>query len=64
MSGYAARPAGVRALYDHGVDTRARTAANRRLLADFFDGLDEDQLRARSLCDAWTVREVSTTLEK
>jgi len=44
--------------YDHGVDTRARTAANRRLLADFFDGLDEDQLRARSLCDAWTVREV------
>jgi uncharacterized protein (TIGR03083 family) len=40
------------------VDTRARTAANRRLLADFFDGLDEDQLRARSLCDAWTVREV------
>lgn len=58
MSGYAARPAGVGALYDHGVDTRARTAANRRLLADFFDGLDEDQLRARSLCDAWTVREV------
>jgi hypothetical protein len=38
--------------------TRARTAANRRLLADFFDGLDEDQLRERSLCDAWTVREI------
>jgi uncharacterized protein (TIGR03083 family) len=41
-----------------GVDTRARTAENRRLLADFFDGLDEDQLQVRSLCDAWTVREV------
>lgn len=36
----------------------ARTAANRRTLADFFDGLDEDQLQRRSLCDAWTVREV------
>jgi uncharacterized protein (TIGR03083 family) len=40
------------------VDCRARTAANRRLLADFFDGLDEDQLQTRNLCDAWTVREV------
>jgi uncharacterized protein (TIGR03083 family) len=40
------------------MDVHARTAANRRRLADFFDGLDEDQLRARSLCDAWTVREV------
>jgi uncharacterized protein (TIGR03083 family) len=40
------------------MDVRARTAANRRLLADFFDGLDEDQLQTRSLCDAWTVREV------
>jgi uncharacterized protein (TIGR03083 family) len=40
------------------VDIEARTAANRRRLADFFDGLDEDQLRARSLCDAWTVQEV------
>ncbi len=28
------------------------------MLADFFDGLDEDQLQTRSLCDAWTVREV------
>ena len=35
-----------------------RTAANRQLLADFFDGLDDDQLQIRSLCDAWTVREV------
>jgi uncharacterized protein (TIGR03083 family) len=40
------------------VEIQARTAANRRALADFFDGLDEDQLRTRSLCDAWTVREV------
>jgi len=35
-----------------------RTAANRRLLADFFDSLDRDQLDVRSLCPAWTVREV------
>jgi uncharacterized protein (TIGR03083 family) len=40
------------------VDIHARTAANRRLLADFFDSLDEHQLQTRSLCDAWTVREV------
>jgi uncharacterized protein (TIGR03083 family) len=40
------------------MDIRARTAANRRLLADFFDGLDEEQLDTASLCDAWTVREV------
>jgi uncharacterized protein (TIGR03083 family) len=40
------------------MDIHARTAANRRLLADFFDGLDEDQLQTRSLCDAWSVREV------
>jgi uncharacterized protein (TIGR03083 family) len=40
------------------VDSRARTTANRRLLADFFDGLDDDQLATQSLCDAWTVREV------
>jgi uncharacterized protein (TIGR03083 family) len=35
-----------------------RIAVNRRRAADFFDGLTEDQLEARSLCDAWTVREV------
>ena len=35
-----------------------RTAANRRLLADFFDTLSPEQLATRSLCDAWTVREV------
>jgi uncharacterized damage-inducible protein DinB len=40
------------------VDIPARTAANRRRLADFFDGLSEDQLDRRSLCEAWTVREV------
>jgi uncharacterized protein (TIGR03083 family) len=35
-----------------------RTAANRRLLADFFDSLSDDQLDSRSLCAEWTVREV------
>jgi len=39
-------------------DVQARTAANRRLLADFFDGLTEEQLATQSLCDAWTVRQV------
>ncbi len=28
------------------------------MLADFFDGLDDHQLQTRSLCSAWTVREV------
>lgn len=40
------------------MDVAARTAANRRVLADFFDGLDESQLETQSLCSAWTVREV------
>src|SRR6478609_2060252 len=40
------------------MDVVARTAVNRRLIADFFDGLDDDQLDARSLCAAWSVREV------
>ena len=40
------------------MDVAARTAANRRLLADFFDGLDEEQLETQSLCSAWTVRHV------
>ena len=44
--------------YDPSVDVFSRTASNRRLLADFFDGLTDDQLDTRSLCDAWTVREV------
>ena len=40
------------------MDVQSEIAANRRRLADFFDGLDEHQLDTRSLCDAWTVREV------
>lgn len=40
------------------MDVPGRIAANRRLLADFFDSLDDEQLDSRSLCDAWTVREV------
>lgn len=40
------------------MEIHARTAANRRSLADFFDALDGDQLETPSLCDAWTVREV------
>lgn len=40
------------------MDIAARTASNRRLLADFFDGLDDAQLATQSLCSAWTVREV------
>jgi uncharacterized protein (TIGR03083 family) len=31
---------------------------NRRRLADFFDGLDDEQLQTQSLCEAWSVREV------
>jgi uncharacterized protein (TIGR03083 family) len=40
------------------VDIQTRTAANRRLLADFFDSLSSKQLDERSLCEAWTVRDV------
>lgn len=40
------------------MDVRARTTANRLRLADFFDGLDDDQLATPSLCDAWSVRDV------
>jgi uncharacterized protein (TIGR03083 family) len=40
------------------VDIHSRTAANRLLLADFFDGLDDAQLATRSLCEDWTVRGV------
>ena len=40
------------------MDVLARTAANRRLVADFFDDLDQGQLETASLCQAWTVREV------
>ena len=45
-------------LYAAPVDINARTTANRQLLADFFDGLDDSQLDTRSLCPAWTVRQV------
>lgn len=53
-------PVGDRAgvLQDGGVDVHARTAANRRRLADFFDGLSDEQLDTRSLCPRWTVRQV------
>lgn len=40
------------------MDVAARTAANRRLLADFFESLDDEQLETQSLCSAWTVRQV------
>jgi uncharacterized protein (TIGR03083 family) len=40
------------------VDIHSRTAANRLLLADFFDGLDDAQLATRSLCEEWSVRGV------
>lgn len=40
------------------MDVHEATAANRRRLADFFERLDEEQLATRSLCEAWTVREV------
>ena len=43
---------------DAAMDVFARTAANRRLVADFFDELDQEQLETASLCQAWTVREV------
>jgi uncharacterized protein (TIGR03083 family) len=43
---------------DRTREINARTSENRRVLADFFDRLDEGQLGSRSLCDAWTVREV------
>lgn len=35
-----------------------RTAANRLLLADFFDDLDDEQLVTPSLCVGWSVRDV------
>jgi uncharacterized protein (TIGR03083 family) len=40
------------------MDVNDRIASNRRRLAAFFGALDEEQLDARSLCAAWTVREV------
>ncbi|MEW1639618.1 maleylpyruvate isomerase family mycothiol-dependent enzyme [Streptomyces sp. NPDC093801] len=37
---------------------KAVVAAERRRLADLFDGLREDEWNAPSLCDGWSVREV------
>lgn len=37
-------------------------AAERRALADLLDGLGEAQLAARSLCGAWTVKDVAAHL--
>ena len=39
-------------------DVVAALAVDRRLVADFFETLDEEQLSTPSLCEAWTVREV------
>lgn len=40
------------------MDVPSRIAAHRLRLADFFDSLDEHQLGSRSLCEAWSIREV------
>ena len=39
-------------------DLRLRTTANRRVIAQLFSKLDEDQLRTPSLCAGWTCRDV------
>jgi uncharacterized protein (TIGR03083 family) len=39
-------------------DVRARTAANRLVLADLFAGLTGEQLATPSLCAGWSCREV------
>lgn len=41
-----------------GDDIHVRTARNRLLIADFFDGLTRQQLAVQSLCTQWSVREV------
>jgi uncharacterized protein (TIGR03083 family) len=41
------------------VDIWTMIADERRLAADFIEGLDADQLATPSLCGAWTVREVA-----
>src|SRR5699024_7559288 len=40
----------------------AIATANRRLAADMFDGLSDEQWRTPSLCAGWTVREVAAHL--
>lgn len=39
-------------------DVQARTAANRRAIADLFADLDDDQLDTPSLCAGWRCRDV------
>lgn len=39
-----------------------RTAANRRLIADLLDGLEERDWEAATLCRGWTVRHVAAHL--
>jgi len=39
-------------------EVQLRTAANRRVIARLFAGLDDDQLATPSLCAGWTCRDV------
>ena len=39
-------------------EVHVRTAANRRVIARLFAGLDDAQLRTPSLCEGWTCRDV------
>lgn len=41
-----------------GDDLRSRAASNRRTIAGLFASLDQDQLKAPSLCAGWTCRDV------
>ncbi|MFI1991986.1 maleylpyruvate isomerase N-terminal domain-containing protein [Actinoplanes sp. NPDC020271] len=40
----------------------AMTTANRLLIADVLDGLDDAQWRTPTLCAGWTVREMAAHL--
>lgn len=40
----------------------AMTAANRRAIADVFDGLDEAQWRCETLCGGWTMQHMAAHL--
>lgn len=35
------------------------TTANRLMIAELLDGLDDAQWRSRTLCEAWTVHEMA-----
>jgi uncharacterized protein (TIGR03083 family) len=39
-----------------------RTTANRRMIADFLDGLTEEQWRAPTLCPGWSVHDLAAHL--